>query len=98
MTVGSTLRSLRRRAGLSQVDLARRAGIPATVLSAYEHDRRQPGADIYFKLVRAAGFEPRYVPLLDDREQGRRLADVLTLAAALPHRPRSMPRARRRAS
>lgn len=93
----STLRAIRDRTGLSQVELARRVGITASVLSAYEHDRRQPGADVFLALVRAAGLEPTYVRRLDDRVQGRRLADVLALAEVLPYRARPMPRARRSA-
>lgn len=34
--------------------------------------------------------------LLDDARQGRLLAEVLTLAEALPYRPRPMPRPRYR--
>ncbi|MGI9051746.1 MAG: helix-turn-helix domain-containing protein [Ilumatobacteraceae bacterium] len=97
MSAATTLRSIRRRAGLRQVDLAGRAGITPSVLSAYEHGRRQPGADAFLALVEAAGFEPTYARRLDDRRQGRRLADVLTLAEALPFRPRPMPRVRRSA-
>jgi transcriptional regulator with XRE-family HTH domain len=88
------LRQIRHEAGLTQRELARRAGIPATVLSAYERGRREPGTDAFLALVRAAGFEPAWVRRLDDRRQGQRLAQVLELAEALPYRPRAMPRAR----
>jgi predicted transcriptional regulator len=81
-------------AGLTQRELARRAGIPATVLSAYERGRREPGTDVFLALVRAAGFEPAFVRRLDDRRQSQRLAQVLELAEALPYRPRPMPRLR----
>ena len=65
-------------------------GIPATVLSAYERGRRQPGVDVFFRAVEAAGFDVRYVPRLDPEVQGRRLVEVLTLAEALPYRPGPM--------
>ncbi|MFM7872461.1 MAG: helix-turn-helix domain-containing protein, partial [Actinomycetota bacterium] len=39
MLSGKTLRDLRKQAGLSQVEVARRAEIVATVLSAYERGR-----------------------------------------------------------
>ena len=94
VSAASTLRRIRDRAGLSQVELARRVGIPASVLSAYEHGKRQPGADIFLELIRAADFEPAYVRRVDDRVQGRRLAEVLELAEALPYHPRPMPRPR----
>jgi transcriptional regulator with XRE-family HTH domain len=96
MNAAATLREARCRAGLSQVQLAGRVGIPSTVLSAYENGRRQPGADVFLSLVEAAGFEPSYVRRLDDRRQGRLLAEVLELAEALPHRPRPMPHPRYR--
>ena len=83
---------MRRRAGLTQAQLAARAGIVAPVLSAYERGRREPGADTFLRIIAAAGFEPRWQSVLDPTVQGRRLADVLRLADALPHRPRPMPR------
>lgn len=92
------LAELRRRAGLTQAELAARAGVVPTVLSAYERGRREPGADTFLRIVAAAGFEPSWRPVLDPVEQGRRLADVLRLAEALPHRPRPMPRARLRSA
>jgi transcriptional regulator with XRE-family HTH domain len=45
------------KAGLSQQELARRAGVPATMISAYERDKRQPGLNTLLKLLHAAGFE-----------------------------------------
>jgi len=93
--VSATLRDLRHRAGLGQAELARRVGIAPSVLNAYERGRRQPGADIFLAVVRAAGYEPDWRRRrLDDERQGRRLADVLRLAEALPFRPRPMPRRR----
>jgi transcriptional regulator with XRE-family HTH domain len=97
VTSGAIVRTLRLRAGLTQAELARRAGIGPTVLSAYERNRREPGADVFLELARAAGFDPSWTPRPDDACQGRRLAEVLELAEALPFRPRPMPRARLRA-
>jgi transcriptional regulator with XRE-family HTH domain len=49
----------RLKAGLSQRELAERASIPTTMVSAYERDRRQPTLETLRKLLRAAGFELR---------------------------------------
>ncbi|RDJ93282.1 XRE family transcriptional regulator [Lacticaseibacillus rhamnosus] len=49
----------RLKAGLSQRELAERAAVPPTMISAYERDRRQPTLETLRKLLRAAGFELR---------------------------------------
>lgn len=51
----SVLRQARRRAGLSQVELARRAGVTQSVISVYESGRRQPSVAKLSRLVDAAG-------------------------------------------
>ncbi|QNK83457.1 helix-turn-helix transcriptional regulator [Nakamurella sp. PAMC28650] len=48
---------VRRSAGLSQEDLARRAGTSRTAVSAYEHGRKSPSLDTVDRLVAAAGYE-----------------------------------------
>jgi transcriptional regulator with XRE-family HTH domain len=97
MTPGALLQSLRRRAGLTQAELARRAGTSQPVISAYEHDRRDPTVGTLQKLVAAGGGRlrletralPDVPPAADLAEHARRLLDVLSLADAIPHRPRS---------
>ena len=54
---GTVLRDARRRAGLSQVELARRAGLTQSVISAYESGHRQPSLPTLAALVESAGFE-----------------------------------------
>lgn len=49
----------RLKAGLSQRELAERAAVPATMISAYERDKRQPTLATLLKLLRAAGFDLR---------------------------------------
>jgi transcriptional regulator with XRE-family HTH domain len=44
---------------LSQRQLAERAGVPTTMISAYERDRRQPTLPTLLGLLRAAGFDLR---------------------------------------
>src|SRR6266545_8303803 len=56
-TAGTLLRQARKRAGLSQVDLAVRAGVTQSVISAYESGQRQPSIPALARLVDAAGFE-----------------------------------------
>jgi|SRR5579884_1734427 len=53
------LQLARLKAGLSQRELAERASVPTTMISAYERDRRQPTIETLRKLLRAAGFELR---------------------------------------
>lgn len=56
-TAGAVLRDARRRAGLTQKELARRAGVAQSVISAYESGRRQPALPTLMALVRAAGLD-----------------------------------------
>ena len=58
-TAALVLREARRRAGLTQVELAQRAGVAQSVISAYESGRRQPALPTLAALVRAAGLELR---------------------------------------
>jgi predicted nucleotidyltransferase/DNA-binding XRE family transcriptional regulator len=54
---GSLLRQARRTAGLSQAELARRAGVTQSVVSAYESAARQPSLPMLDRLVSATGLE-----------------------------------------
>ena len=56
-SAGSLVRDARRRAGMSQIELGRRAGVTQSVVSAYESGRRQPSLPTLERLVRAAGLE-----------------------------------------
>ena len=95
MITGATLRSLRRRRGLTQAEVASAVGIPVTVLSAYERGRRQPGVEVAGRLIEAMGFRVQLVPSPSPSERAQRLEDVLSLADALPYRPRPLAKARR---
>ena len=95
MIHGHDLRRLRRRVGRTQQWVADAVGIPVTVISAYERGRRQPGVDVAVRIVAALGHRVELVALADPTTQSRRLEDVLTLADALPYRPRPLSVARR---
>lgn len=85
------LGAIRAQSGLSQAELARRAGFPRSVVNAYLHGNREPGSDTLARLASAGGFElqlaPRKPPV-DPQRAGRILVEVLELAEALPFRPR----------
>lgn len=53
----SIVRRARSRAGLTQSQLAAKAGITQSVISAYESGRRQPTLPTLASLVEAAGFD-----------------------------------------
>ena len=56
-TAARLLRDARRRAGLSQTDLAARAGVTQSVISAYESGHRQPAIPTLTALIEATGHE-----------------------------------------
>jgi transcriptional regulator with XRE-family HTH domain len=80
----------RRSAGLSQAELARRAGLPRSVLCAYERGKREPGAEALVTVLAAAGQDLAAVAARrpDPERAGRILEQVLDLAEALPARRR----------
>jgi len=88
---GELIAQIRRTSVLSQAELARRAGLQASVLSAYEHGRRQPSVSALARIARAAGLELEVAPAADRasvEHAGEVLSQVLDLAEQLPYRPR----------
>jgi transcriptional regulator with XRE-family HTH domain len=88
----SLVRRILAESKLSQAELARRAGLPRSVLNVYLRGRREPGADTLARLAAAAGLEIELVrrkPPVDPDRAERILVQVLELAEALPYRPRS---------
>lgn len=84
---GDLLGQIRSASGLSQAELARRSGLQPSVLSAYEHGRRQPSVSALARIARAAGVELAVSPLSDAdalERSGRVLIDVLELADRMP--------------
>jgi transcriptional regulator with XRE-family HTH domain len=85
------LRDARARAGLSQRQVAARAGVPQSMVSTYERGIREPTLPTLSRLLRASGFQlqTQLAPVGPDLERnGRVLLDVLGLADAIPHRRR----------
>src|SRR3954465_14699245 len=97
MEAGELLRTVRRRRGLSQGELARRPGRAQPLISAYEPARRGPTLGTLRRLVAAAGEQlivtadvpPSDLPPGDLDHHQRGLLDVLSLPDALAHRPRA---------
>jgi len=58
MTLGSTIKALRLSAGLSQLALAKRAGISESFLSLLESDKRDPTVRVLRNIGRALGIPP----------------------------------------
>jgi transcriptional regulator with XRE-family HTH domain len=88
---GDLIAQIRQTSGLSQAELARRSGLQSSVLSAYEHGRRQPSVSALARIARAAGLELEISPLTDAdalERSGRVLLDVLELADRMPSKPR----------
>lgn len=85
---GIMLRQARLRRGFSQQQLARRAGVPQSVLSAYENGRREPSAETFRHLLRTAGGELAVTDRWDARRAGRHFELVMEMTDHLPQRPR----------
>jgi transcriptional regulator with XRE-family HTH domain len=95
MDAAASLRDARRRAGLTQAELARRAGTSQATISAYEHGRKEPSLDTLSRLLAASGVRLRAEPASTTvvgptkaqiARAGRALVDVMLLAEALPTR------------
>jgi len=97
MEVARVLRNARRRAELTQAELAARAGTSQAAVSAYESAAKEPTVATLSRLLAAAGarlsVEPVHVhepSAAEHARSARKLIEVLDLAEALPsrHAPR----------
>ncbi len=95
MQPGELLRMARLRNGLSQKDLAERAGSSQPAISALECGRRDPSVGTMRRLIAATGErlelrlapkQPEIDPPSSPEEHGARLVDALLLADATGHR------------
>lgn len=59
MPLRHLVREARTRAGFTQAELARRAGVPQSTIGRIESGARTPSTALLERLVRAAGFELR---------------------------------------
>ncbi|WP_425591163.1 helix-turn-helix domain-containing protein [Candidatus Neomicrothrix sp.] len=73
----AVIREARRRSGLSQAELARRAHVSQPVISAYESGRREPGLSMLTRLVEASGHSVS-LDLVSDPDRPRGLPDTPT--------------------
>src|ERR1044072_2034788 len=90
-STASLIREIQQRSGLSQAELARRAGLPRSVADGYLRGKREPGADVLARLAAAGGLELGLAlrkPPVDPERAGKILVQVLELAEALPFRAR----------
>ena len=86
---GRLLRRARRHREWSQAELARRAGIPASQLCAYETGVKQPGVATLARILSVAGVDLATAdPQAERHRQARELADALSLVDAMPPRGR----------
>jgi transcriptional regulator with XRE-family HTH domain len=85
------LQLARLKSGLSQGRVADLAGVPATMISAYERDKRQPTLPTLLRLLNAAGFDLRMqlVPLADHENVLTSAEDKRTPVSAVAETDRS---------
>lgn len=82
---------IRSTSGLTQTQLAQRSGLDRSVLSAYEHGRRQPSVAAMARIARGAGLELDLTPSPEGpalEHAGKVLSMVLDLAGSLPFKGR----------
>jgi transcriptional regulator with XRE-family HTH domain len=79
MVSGDLLREARRRAGLSQAELARRAGKPTSVIGRWERNEVKPSLETLRDLVEACGLELAFRLQEADREQDEVISASLRL-------------------
>mgnify|MGYP001206219535 CR=1 FL=1 len=82
------IRQLRRRHGLTQTQLAMRAGLAQSAISMYERGRKQPTTEVLNRIANACGEQVQLVPITRIPQQ---LIETLLMAEHLPRRHRQSP-------
>jgi len=88
---GDLIEEITRRTGLKQSELARRAGLDRSVMSAYVRGRRQPSVAALARIARGAGLQLELSPAPESESlerQAKILEMVLDLAGSLPFKGR----------
>ncbi len=78
------LREARKRAGLTQRELARRAGTAQSVVARIERNQSSPTWETLLELIRAAGFELNCELTLAAASDSHMLADVGRILSLTP--------------
>jgi transcriptional regulator with XRE-family HTH domain len=68
--VGEELRAARRAAGMTQEELAFKAGVDRSYISLLENDRKSPTLDMLFRLCDALGARPSRLVARVERKRG----------------------------
>jgi transcriptional regulator with XRE-family HTH domain len=79
MTSGEVIREARLLAGLSQYELADRAGVPRPSIVRWERGTVEPGFETVRRLLRACGFDLSLVRYEPDETVDDRLSERLQL-------------------
>jgi hypothetical protein len=79
---GDLLREARRRAGLSQAELARRAGKPTSVIGRWERNEVAPSLETLRAMIRACQLELRFAVVDADDSQDAAIEHALRLTPA----------------
>jgi transcriptional regulator with XRE-family HTH domain len=87
MRTADLLSAARHAAGMSQDDLARRAGTSRPTLSAYEHGRKSPTLETAARLLAEAGFELDIRSRVDFVERTTARGRTVTVPTRLPRLP-----------
>jgi transcriptional regulator with XRE-family HTH domain len=87
MTGADLLGRVRHAAGLSQDELARRAGTSRTAVSAYEHGHKSPSVDTLDRLVASAGYELDARPRIKFVKVTTRYGRYVLVPTRLPQLP-----------